>query len=71
MQIKIGVFNKFQHFKSKLLLSEEQIAIIEMDDRKTLSIINPSNKNVCSVRKSHDKKLVRRKEEYKNGKGKR
>lgn len=34
---------------------------IRMDDKKTLTIINPSNKTVCSVRKYHDKELRKRK----------
>lgn len=34
---------------------------IRMDDKKTLTVINPSNKNVCSVRKYHDKELKKRK----------
>ena len=35
-----------------------------MDDKKTLTITNLSNKNVCSVRKYHNKELKKRKGEF-------
>lgn len=38
----------------------KRLFYIRMDDKKTLTVINPKNKNVCSVRKYHDEELKKR-----------
>ena len=49
-------------YKSKPMFDLlNRLFYIRMDDKKTLTIINPSNKTVCSVRKYHDKELRKRK----------
>ena len=50
-------------YKSKPIFDLlKRLFYIRMDDKKTLTIINPSNKNVCSVRKYHNKELKKEKE---------
>ncbi len=41
----------------------KRLFYIRMDDKKTLTIINLSNKNVCSVRKYHNKELKKKEKE--------
>ncbi len=59
-------------YKSKPAFDNlRRVFYIRMDDKKTLSVINPSNKNVCSVRKYHDKELRKKKRGVWYGKSKR
>ena len=52
-------------YKSKPIFDLlKRLFYIRMDDKKTLTIINTSNKNVCSVRKYHNKELKKRKGEF-------
>ena len=49
-------------YKSKPIFDLlKRLFYIRMDDKKTLTIINHSNKNVCSVRKYHNKELRKKK----------
>ncbi len=58
-------------YKSKPMFDLfNRLFYIRMDDKKTLTVINPSNKYVCSVRKYHDKELQKRKEVFSNEKSK-
>lgn len=52
-------------YKSKPIFDLlKRLFYIRMDDKKTLTITNLSNKNVCSVRKYHNKELKKRKGEF-------
>ena len=59
---KHAIFDMNKRNKSKPIFDLlKRLFYIRMDDKKTLTIINPSNKNVCSVRKYHNKELRKKK----------
>lgn len=53
-------------FKSRIGVDQcNRLFYIRMDDENLLTVINPTNKNVCSVRRYHDYELPKRKKRKK------